>query len=257
MNTHTLNIKALWKWEEDELDDLSNILKQDHENIIPSKLIVNNMNKNTNNNLIGEYRYINHGGCSCIFINDSNQTPIILKLIYSEEIYNREVEFQHKAGEFSPNILYNTRLDKLENEYILLDEEMLEYWEGNNNVNYKIKGLCVLGNSPINIIIMEYLNVSIWKSLLYMEIHAHELNNEIKKTLINMVHSLVYDKNIYNIFDFVGYTGEHIFYNKNVNKFKIIDYGGFKTVKNNQDKDILVKQMLENIYDKYEILKLN
>lgn len=248
-----VDIKALWEWEEDELDDLNDTLELDN-GIIPPKIKINTIN----DNIKGEYRYIGGGGGGAIYINDDNSVPIILKLIYSGKMYKNEVVLQNMAGEIAPKILYNTLLDKLENTHILLEEDVLEYWEhgDSDKVNSKIKKLVVMNDSPVNIIIMEYLQETDWKPLRYITKRRYELTDEIRQRLIDTIHSLVYEKGIYNDADLVGYTGDHIFYNKDLEKFKVIDYGAFLKV-GRKNKATLMNKMLENIYNRFDELRLS
>jgi len=249
---HVVDIKALWEWGEDELSELNDTLNIDNKyGIISPKIIINS----TDDNIKGIYTYIAGGGGGAVYINDNYE--IILKLVYSHDMYNNERRLQNLAGNIAPSILYNTQLDKLENKHIILEDDILEYWDWGNKekVNSKIKKLVFMDNNPVNIIIMEYLNSSDWKPLTYITKPGYELTDEIKQNLKDTIKSLVYEKKIYNIADLVGYTGDHIFYNKDLNKFKVIDYGAFLDV-GRKNKPKLVKDMLKNIYNKFKDLEI-
>jgi hypothetical protein len=234
-----LQINALWEWEEDELDDLKDVIKNINESILPPKIEIH-----LPDTLSGIYVYVGGGGGGAIYSCDDK--PLIIKVLFSALSGDKEVRLQQKSKDLAPKIYKNIKLDKLDNKYTLLDDDMLEYWDGEKDVNTKILKLLVYNDEPIYIIIMDYLDPSAW-------IPLSKIKDINKDLLYTTVKSLVYKKGIHNPIDLVGYTGVHIFYNKKTNKFKIIDYGFFTDVKKTDNKDKLVETMWQSIISKFKI----
>jgi hypothetical protein len=231
-----INIKALWEWEKDELDDLKDIIKNPGETILPPKLKIDNPS-----NLKGIYTYMGEGGGGAIYVCETKSLAV--KVVFSSSTGLKESQLQIKAKNIAPKIHIHIELDKLDNQHILLDEDMLEYCEDTVDVNEKMQKLSVY------IIVMDYLDMPDWTPL-------SKVKNINSKSIFTLLQNLVYQKSIYNIIDLVGYTGDHIFYNKKTNTYKIIDYGAFMEVKKTDDKEKLVETMWENINKKLRILDL-
>ena len=233
-----IDIKALWEWEEDELDDLNDTLVHFSESTLPPKIKIDYPLT-----LKGVYTYMGGGGGGAIYLSD---TALVVKVLFSSSMGEKESRLQLKAGDISPKVHINIELSKLENEHILLDDNMLEYWEGSADVNSKIQELSVYNNEPVYIIVMDYLDIPDW-------IPLSKVTEIDSKSIYALLHDLVYNKGIYNTLDLVGYTGDHIFYNTDLKSYKIIDYGAFMEVKKTDDKDKLIETMWENINNKLKL----
>ena len=109
-------MNALWEWEEDELDDLKDVIKNINESILPPKIEIH-----LPDILWGLYVYIGGGA-----IYSCEDKPLIIKVLFTSLSGDKEVRLQQKSKNLAPKIYKNIKLD---NKYTLLDH-MLEYWEG-------------------------------------------------------------------------------------------------------------------------------
>uniref|UniRef100_A0A6C0EI96 Uncharacterized protein n=1 Tax=viral metagenome TaxID=1070528 RepID=A0A6C0EI96_9ZZZZ len=108
-----IDIKALWEWEEDELDDLNDTLTHFSESTLPPKIKIDYPLT-----LKGVYTYMGGGGGGAIYLSD---TSLVVKVLFSSSMGEKESRLQLKAGDISPKVHINIELSKLENEHILLD----------------------------------------------------------------------------------------------------------------------------------------
>ena len=179
--------------------------------IFPSSIIVER-----NRIFSGEYVYENQGAGGIIYLNRNNR--FLIKLYFYRHSYEKEIQLQLRAGKLAPSIRYYR--------HIMIAEHQL-----GDRIKY------VNNNQPVFIVIMDYLSPSNgWVPLKASDDTTIRLLSDINvvRRLIKSVYELVVVKGMANLVDFVGYTGDHIFYNMETNKFQFIDYGQFNIIKKDE-----------------------
>ena len=168
----------------------------------------------------GEYDYFDRGGGGIIFLNQDKNTILKVKeyIPYENTNIDKEVYYQEKLGDISPDILYH--------DYRTIDSN--------------VDGLAFDGNS-LQVIIMEYLNPDEW-----IPLHDNSELFENINELFHVIYDIVYIKGLFNPYDFIGNTGPHLFFNDITGKIKVIDYGSYKESTNNK-RDFLI--MVKDIQD--------
>ena len=263
------NIKAIWEWDYDELDDdfkmdyLLPVLKYEtfpipkyETYLYPPKILVSNLHTNIN----GEYKYTTRGSGGMIYENYDTDEQILKITKYNHN--EMEVLLQTKAGKYAPEIYHTELINKLPNQYTKLTNEDINTYLHDlpdnvdvNKVQKVISELTTNQNQPVFVIIMENLSLPSWIPLrkLLKEPKISFYADILQKNVIDLVTKC----KIYNCDDFVGYTGDHIFFNRELNQFKFIDYGFFREIKETDDEESIIKKMLEDVSDQYPKLKFN
>ena len=98
------------------------------------------------------------------------------------------------AKELAPEILYSKQHDGLNNKYTYIIDELLENWEGSDDINEHIKMFTTLNDESFYIVIMEYLSrpkLTPLTEKIFAE-NIPELQNTIRRLV---------EKGIYNIVD--------------------------------------------------------
>jgi hypothetical protein len=255
------SIKSLWEWNYDELDDdfKTNYLLpvlEDNTYFYPPKLLVSNLH----DNIDGEYKYNTSGSGGMIYDNydTPDQITKVLKITEYRPENEMEVFLQKKAGKYAPEIYYDKLINKLPNKHVFLSKEDIDTHivdlPDNVDVNDVISKLTTIQNKPVFVIIMEYLSAPSWIPIHKLLIHKLLIESDIAfyaAILRDNITDLVNNLKIYNTVDFVGYTGDHLFFNRELNQFKFIDYGLYSEIKETDDSEEIIEKMLEDVSDKY------
>ena len=246
-----MKVIARWEWPEDKYDNLYKIIATEQKIDLPFyiDIVVDDVD---DNGISGEYEFFNSGAGGLIYINYFKNK--LIKFIPDSEAAKKEINLQKKANKYATTIYKCKESIAIENIYSVVDETIWNQLHNENittvtseKANNFIKSLTFYKDGDIlyTMIIMEYLSpLEEWIPL--AEINDRTIIEKLKEVIIYLVN----EKKIYNLIDFVGYTGNHIYYNINKKVFKFIDFGQWENVNDNNNKSIIQNKMIASINER-------